>query len=55
MFPQRELQLKIFRFLIIDSYPFISKHVETCALLYNKEYYEKEVKGKVKVEVVTEV
>lgn len=33
----------------------VTPHVETCVLLYNKEYYEKEVKGKVKAEVVTEV
>jgi hypothetical protein len=38
-----------------DINPPRSLHVETCVLLYNKEYYEKEVKGKVKAEVVTEV
>ncbi|OFI07483.1 23S rRNA (uracil-C(5))-methyltransferase RlmCD [Clostridium acetireducens DSM 10703] len=38
----------------VDMFPQTS-HVETCVLLYNKEYYEKEVKGKVKAEVVTEV
>jgi len=40
---------------IKDIKPPRSLHVETCVLLYNKEYYEKEVKGKVKAEVVTEV
>ena len=32
-----------------------SSHVECCVLLYKKEYYEKEVKGQVTAEVVTEV
>lgn len=27
MFPQRGLQLKIYRYLIFDSYPLISKHL----------------------------
>lgn len=38
-----------------DIHSVLSSHVETCVLLYNKEYYDKEVKGKVKAEVVTEV
>lgn len=32
----------------------MTSHVE-CVLLYNKEYYDKEAKGRVKAEVVTEV
>ena len=36
MFPQRGLQLKIFSFLIFDSYPLISKHVESVVLLSHK-------------------
>lgn len=39
---------------VMDMFP-NTPHVETCVLLYNKEYYDKEAKGKVKAEVVTEV
>jgi len=55
MFPSTSLNKKRDLNDKVDSYNLISKHVETCVLLYNKEYYEKEVKGKVKAEVVTEV
>lgn len=49
-----ELRYEVLEVQPVDMFP-ATGHVETCVLLYNKEYYDKEVKGKVKAEVVTEV